>query len=65
MAIKMSVVGLDIAKNVFQVHGVDRRGETVLRKRLRRSQVAEFFRQRIPCLIDIEASRERTTGLMC
>jgi len=35
----MSVVGLDIAKNVFQVHGVDRRGETVLRKRLRRSQV--------------------------
>jgi len=57
MTIKMSVVGLDIAKNVFQVHGVDRRGETVLRKRLRRSQVAEFFRQRIPCLIGIEATQ--------
>jgi len=44
MAIEMRVVGLDIAKNVFQVHGVDRRGETVLRKRLRRSQVGDFFR---------------------
>ena len=57
MAIEMSVVGLDVAKNVFQVHGVDRRGETVLRRRLRRSQVAEFFRQRIPCLIGIEATQ--------
>jgi hypothetical protein len=36
MAIEMKVVGLDVAKNVFQVHGADRRGETVLRKRLRR-----------------------------
>lgn len=45
MAIETKVVGLDVAKNVFQVHGVDRRGETVVRKRLRRSQVAEFFRQ--------------------
>jgi len=44
MAIETKVVGLDVAKNVFQVHGVDRRGETVVRKRLRRSQVAEFFR---------------------
>src|SRR5438876_11048368 len=57
MAIEMSVVGLDIAKNVFQVHGVDRRGETVLRKRLRRSQVAELFRRRIPGLIWIEATQ--------
>jgi len=53
----MRVVGLDIAKNVFQVHGVDRRGETVLRKRLRRSQVGDFFRQQIPCLIGIEATQ--------
>ena len=51
------MVGLDIAKNVFQVHGVDRRGETVLRKRLRRSQVGDFFRQQIPCLIGIEATQ--------
>ena len=53
----MRVVGLDIAKNVFQVHGVDRRGETVLRKRLRRSQVGDFFWQQIPCLIGIEATQ--------
>ena len=57
MAIKVEVVGLDVAKNVFQVHGVDRRGETVLRRRLRRSQVAEFFRHQGPCLIGIEATQ--------
>jgi len=57
MATEMKVVGLDVAKNVFHVHGVDRRGETVLRKRLRRSQVAEFFRYQIPCLIGIEATQ--------
>jgi transposase len=57
MAIEMRVVGLDVAKNVFQVHGVDHRGETVLRRRLRRSQVGEFFRQQTPCLIGIEATQ--------
>ncbi len=57
MAIKMEVVGLDVAKNVFQVHGVDHRGETVLRRRLRRSQVAEFFRHQSPCVIGIEATQ--------
>lgn len=57
MANEMKVVGLDVAKNVFQVHAVDRRGGTVLRKRLRRCQVAEFFRQQTPCLIGIEATQ--------
>jgi hypothetical protein len=43
MAIEMRVVGLDVAKNVFQIHGVDGRGATVLRKPLRRSQfIAKF-----------------------
>jgi transposase len=51
------VVGLDVAKNVFQVHGVDYRGETVLRKRLRRSQVAEFFRHQTPWVVGIEATQ--------
>lgn len=36
-------IGLDLAKNVFQVHGVDERGKTVLRKTLRRSDVSRFF----------------------
>lgn len=57
MAMETKVVGLDVAKNVFRLHGVDCRGETVLRKRLRRSQVADFFRQQMPCLIGIEATQ--------
>jgi transposase len=51
MAIEVRDVGFDIAKNVFQVHGVDRRGAAVLRRRLRRAQVPEFFRQLASCLI--------------
>jgi transposase len=57
MAKRVSVIGLDIAKNVFQVHGVDGSGKTVLRKRLRRAQLAEFFHQLPECLIGIEATR--------
>ena len=38
-------VGLDLAKNVFQVHGADGSGRAVLRKKLRRAQVLEFFGQ--------------------
>ncbi len=38
-------VGLDLAKNVFQVHGADGAGHAVLRKKLRRAQVLEFFSQ--------------------
>jgi hypothetical protein len=40
---KLTTVGIDLAKSVFQVHGVDERGKTVLRKQLRRSQVLSFF----------------------
>lgn len=52
---KVSVVGLDLAKNVFQVHGVDERGDLMLRKQLRRNQVLAFFAQRERCLIGMEA----------
>jgi len=55
MAIK--VVGLDTAKHVFQVHGADASGKTVLRKRLRRSQVAEFFSGLPACVVGLEATR--------
>ncbi len=48
-------VGIDLAKLVFQVHGVDARGKVALRKQLKRSQVAEFFSQLAPCLIGMEA----------
>lgn len=52
---KVIRIGLDIAKSVFQVHGVDRNGKTVLKKTLNRAQVTEFFAQLPPCLIGIEA----------
>jgi transposase len=46
---------MDLAKNVFQVHGVDERGKTVLRKRLKRAEVAKFFAQLPACLVGLEA----------
>jgi transposase len=52
---KITTVGIDLAKNVFQVHGVDHRGKAVVRKRLRRNQVLAFFAQCSPCLIGMEA----------
>jgi transposase len=55
-------VGLDIAKQIFQAHGVDRSGKAVLRKRLRRAEVALFFAGVESCLIGLEASGGRTTG---
>ena len=48
-------IGLDIAKHIFQVHGVDETGEAVLRRRLRRSDVLLFFERLAPCLVGIEA----------
>lgn len=51
----ITTIGLDLAKNVFQVHGVDERGAVVLRKQLRRDQVAVFFAKLQPCLIGVEA----------
>jgi transposase len=52
---QISTIGLDIAKNVFQVHGIDAAEKVVVRKRLRRRQVLEFFKALPQCLIGIEA----------
>src|SRR5262245_14231907 len=52
---QISTIGLDIAKNVFQVHGIDAAEKVVVRKRLRRRQVLEFFKALPPCLIGMEA----------
>ena len=49
------VVGLDIAKSVFQLHGVDAAGATVLQKRLTRARLLPFFEKLPPCLVGIEA----------
>lgn len=52
---KVTRIGLDIAKRVFQVHGVDEQGRARVKKKLSRSQVLEFFAQLPTCLIGIEA----------
>jgi len=52
---KIKTIGLDLAKNVFQVHGVDEQGKTVLKKTLKRSQVLPFFANLPACLIGLEA----------
>ncbi|MEY9234071.1 transposase [Bradyrhizobium japonicum] len=51
----ISTIGLDIAKSVFQVHGVDAAGQVVLRRQLRSGHVLAFFQKLAPCLVGIEA----------
>lgn len=48
-------VGVDLAKNVFQVHGADGAGRAVLRKKLRRTQAVTFFSQLPRCVVAMEA----------
>jgi len=49
-------IGLDLAKYVFEVHGVDGQGNVVIRKTLRRGSVSTFFANLPPCLVGMEAS---------
>src|SRR5262252_6130750 len=51
----IATIGLDIAKSVFQVHGVEATGQVVVRRQLKRRHVLEFFAKLPPCLIGIEA----------
>jgi len=51
----VATIGLDIAKQVFQVHGADKMGRVVLRRKLRRYKVIRFFCERSPCLVGIKA----------
>jgi len=48
-------IGVDLAKNVFQVHGVDAEGGVVVRRQLRRAQILPFFKKQPPCLVGMEA----------
>jgi transposase len=52
---KVTRIGLDLAKHVLQVHGVDRHGKVVIRKQLTRAKMRGFFAQLSPCLIGVEA----------
>jgi transposase len=51
----ITTIGLDIAKSVFQVHGVDAEGNVILRRQLKRRYVLAFFQKLPPCLVGIEA----------
>jgi len=53
--VEISTIGFDIAKNVFQLHGVDAAGQVTLRRQLRRSEVLKFFSKLKPCLVGLEA----------
>jgi hypothetical protein len=53
---KVATIRLDIAKQVFQVHGAIKAGRTVLRRKLRRNEVGHFFSELEPCVVGIEAS---------
>ena len=51
----VSIVGLDLAKHVFQAHGADKKGAVIFRKKLRRTQVLSFFATLRPCTVAMEA----------
>jgi len=51
----ITVIGLDLAKSVFQVHGINAEGEVVVRRKLSRSRVLAYFNQLEPCLVGMEA----------
>ena len=52
---QITTIGLDLAKHWFQIHGVDAAGKVVVKRRLRRTEVGEFFRRQDPCLVGMEA----------
>lgn len=70
---QVTTVGIDLAKNIFHVHGVDHTGRIVFSRPLRRAQMAEFFVGLPPCLIGMEACsgahfwarKRKARGTMC
>jgi transposase len=52
---QVTTIGLDIAKHVFQLHGIDETGQVLIRRQLRRGEMISFFRRLPPCLIGMEA----------
>ncbi len=52
---EVSVIGLDLAKNIFQIHGINESGEIVIRKQLKRHQMQSYFARLPACLIGVEA----------
>ncbi len=52
---EVTTIGIDIAKRIFQIHGVDKNGKTVLKKKLTRDQVLTFMANTPKCLVGMEA----------
>ena len=63
--LKVTTIGIDLAKNLLQVRGVDEHGKVALRKQLRRSQVMDFFAQRTPCLVGMEGGAGGMPSACC
>jgi transposase len=68
----VTTIGLDIAKSVFQVHGVDAEGNVLIRRQLRRRYLLAFFQKLPPCLVGgpappriIGRASSRRSGIMC
>ena len=59
---KIATIGLDLAKTLFQVHGVDSQGHIVVRKQLRRADVLPFFAMLEPCVVGTEACGSSNFG---
>lgn len=59
---QVTAIGLDLAKNIFQVHGITDAGEVVFNRALRRAQLLAFFEGLPPCLVGMEASGRAITG---
>ena len=71
---KVSTIGLDLAKNVFQAHGADASGAVIFRKKLRRAHVLEFFATQPACIVAMAelaegpisgVGRSVITGIAC
>ncbi len=58
----ITTIGLDVAKSVFQVHGIDAGGQVVIRRQLKRRYVLAFFEKLSPCCIRKRASTKHTAG---
>ena len=56
------IIGLDIAKYVFHVHGADERGRVIFSKRISRGKLLDFFAAQPNCTVALEACGERITG---
>ena len=59
---RITTIGLDLAKKVFQIHGVDDQGNVAITRQLRRKEVLAYFAKLPPCLVGMVRAAARTTG---